>query len=189
MVDKANRRITVGVRLERSKKMCGSFRMYLVTGVVLALVFGLVGCKDAEKERALAEVEALKVQLAETTKKLDEFKVELEKERLEKKTLNSQVGTLSGTIESLKTQVTSITEARDKFQALAGQAGSLKEQLAQLTSEKDSAVAKVADLQGLMGGLRGQLDDQTEKAEGLEEENSKLQKLLDELKKFKLPEL
>jgi len=108
--------------------------------LVLFCLLVLTGCKDAEKEKALADAEAARTALAQVNAKFEEVTAELE---------------------SVKTRLAAVTEARDKLQTAAEQVTTLKDQLAKLTQDRDSALAKAAALQ---------------------EQNKRLQQLIDELK-------
>ncbi len=77
-------------------------------------------------------------------------------------------------LEAVKAKLAAVTEAHDK----------LKDQLSQLTRDRDSTVAKGADAQGMVEKLKSQLQEQTQKAAALQEQNNRLQKLIDELKKI-----
>jgi len=66
---------------------------------------------------------------------------------------------------------------------MVGQAGNIKEQLAELTEERDTAVAKATEAQNIVEKLKSQLAEQTQKITGLEGQNKKLQEVIDELKK------
>ena len=73
-------------------------------------------------------------------------------------------------------------QARDELQAMASQAVTLKEQISELTREQGMAIAKAIDAQAIIEKLKVQLKEQIAKALGLEEQNKKLQQIIDELK-------
>ncbi len=114
--------------------------------LILFCLLVLAGCKDAEKEKAIADANAARATLAEVNTQLEKVKAEL--------------------------------------QAAAQQVTTLKDQLSQLTRDRDSTVAKATDAQAAVGKLKGRLQEQTQKAAALQEQDNKLQKLIDELKKI-----
>jgi len=124
--------------------------------LVLFCLFALPGCKDAEKERALADAKAANTALAE---------------------LKTQLG-------DVKVKLAAATEARDKLQAAADEAATLKNQVAQLTQERDAALAKAAEAQNMVEKLNRQLQDQIQKVTALQEQNAKLQQAIDQLNKI-----
>jgi len=159
----------------------------------LFCLLALPGCRDPEKERALADAKTAKTTLAEVRTQLEGVKATLETTQKERDGLKANVGDLSGAIENLKSQLAAITQVRDKLQAAADQVMAMKAQLTQLTQDKDSAIAKAADALGLAEKLKSQLQEQMQKIAGLQEQNSKLQQAIDELKKLvgatKVPEV
>lgn len=130
--------------------------------VLLCSLFSLIGCKDAEKEQAVAEA-------AET-------KIELTK-------VKALLAGATSDLDGLKLKMATVVEARDKLQTALEQAGKIKDQLAGLTEQRDAAIAKATEAQGLVEKLKGQLAEQVKKAVGLESQNKKLQEMLGELKK------
>ena len=129
---------------------------------LLCLSTGLTGCKDTEKENAIAEAAAAKTEL--TKVKADLTKITSERD-------------------NLKLELATVIEARDKLQATVGQTTNIKEQLAGLTEERDTAVAKATSAQTIADKLKGQLAEQIQKIAGLEGQNKQLQAMVDELKK------
>jgi len=174
----------------------------------------LTGCKDAEKERAIADANAARTTLAEVKTQLEEVKAELDATRKERDSLKANVSGLSAQVEnvkaeleatrkerdSLKTNVSdlsaqledvkaklaAVTQARDKLQAAAEQVTTLKDQLTQLTRDRDSTVAKAAEAQGAVEKLKSQLQEQMQKVAALQGQNDSLQQLIDEVKKLVL---
>ena len=118
-------------------------------------LLGLTGCKDTEKESAIAETAAAKTELTK----------------------------VKGERDTLKLELATVIEARDKLQVAVDQAKKIKEQLAGLTEERDTAIAKVTETQSIVEKLKGQLAEQIQKVTGLEGQNKKLQEMIDELKK------
>jgi formylglycine-generating enzyme required for sulfatase activity len=132
---------------------------------LLALSCSLVvaGCKDVEKEKALAEAKAAKTALAEVN-------IELEATQKERDILKADINDLS-------VKLGAATET-------AEQVKTLKDQVTQLTRDRDSALAKATEAQSTVEKLKTQLQEQTQKAAAIQEQNNRLQKLIDELKKI-----
>ena len=130
--------------------------------ILLCSLFGLTGCKDTEKEKAVIEAAAAKAKLAKV--KADLARIMSERD-------------------NLKLQLATVTEARDKPQAAVDQAINVKEQLAELTKERDTAIAKAIDAQTMVERLKSQLQEQMQKVVAIEGQNKKLQEMIDELKK------
>ena len=102
--------------------------------VVICSFFCLTGCKDAEKDKAVKEAAVAKTELA--------------------KIKTSLAGIISER-DDLKFKLVTAMEARDKLQAIAGQTASIKEKLSVLTKERDAAIAKTAEVQDMVGKLKG----------------------------------
>lgn len=130
--------------------------------ILLFSLLSLTGCKDSEKEKAVAEAAAAKAKLAGV--KADLAKITSERD-------------------NLKSELAAVIEARDKLQAATDQAIDVKEQLTELAKERDIAIAKVTDAQTMVDKLKGQLQEQIQKSLGLEGQNKKLQEMIDELQK------
>jgi formylglycine-generating enzyme required for sulfatase activity len=144
----------------------------------------LTGCKDAERAQAIADAEAARTTLAAVKTQLEGVKAELETARRERDALKTKVSDLSALLESVKGKLAVVTQAHDKLQAAAAeQATTLKDQLTQVTRDRDSALAKAADAQGMLEKLKSQLQEQTQKVAALQEQNNRLQQSIDELKK------
>lgn len=158
----------------------------------LFCLLALPGCRDAEKEKALADAEAAQTALAEVRTELEGVKATLDTTQKERDGLKANVNDLSASLENLKTELAAVTQVRDKLQVTAGQLTTLQDQLAQLAQDKDAALVKAADAQSLVEKLKSELQGQIQKVTGLQEENNKLQQTIDELKKLvgaaKIPE-
>ena len=152
--------------------------------LALFCLLGLTGCKDPEKEKALADAEAAKATLAGVRTELEGIKATLNTTQKERDGLKADVSGLSSSLENLKTQLAAVTQVRDKLQGAAEQVTTLKDQLTGLTRDRDSALAKAADTQGMVEKLKGQLEEQIQKVTGLQGQNTKLQQTIDELKKL-----
>ena len=155
--------------------------------VALFALFCLVsfsGCKDPEKEKALADAEAAKTALAKVRTELEAVNATLDATQKEKDGFKTKVGDLSASLENLKTQLTAVTEVRDKLQAAAGQVTTLKDQLAQLTQDKDAALAKAASAQSMVDEIQKELQGQMQKVTSLQDQNEKLRQAIEELKKL-----
>ena len=130
--------------------------------ILLCSLFSLAGCKDTEKEEAVAEAAAAKTELTK---------------------IKANLANIMSEGENLKLKLAAVTEARDKLQAMVGQAKNIKEQLAGLTEERDAAIAKATGAQSIVEKLKSQLAEQIQKVTGLQGQNKKLQEMIDELKK------
>ena len=130
--------------------------------ILICSLFGLAGCKDTEKEEAVAEAAAAKEELTK---------------------IKANLASIMSEGENLKLKLAAVTEARDKLQAAVDQAKNVKEQLAGLTEERDTAIARATEAQSIVEKLKSQLAGQIQKIIGLEGENKKLQEMIDELKK------
>jgi formylglycine-generating enzyme required for sulfatase activity len=146
----------------------------------------LTGCKDAEKEQAVADAEAARTALAEGKTQLDGVKTKLEATRKERDGLKTNVSDLSASLENVKAMLAAVTQAHDQLQAAAEQVTTLKDQLTQLARDRDSTLAKAADAQGMAEKLKSQLQEQIQKVAALQEQNNSLQQLIDDLKKLVL---
>ena len=73
--------------------------------------------------------------------------------------------------DTLMAELATVTEARDKLQ----------EQVSELTTLQNEAAAKAKETQTLIDKVMAQLQEQTEKAIGLQEQNKKLQETMDSL--------
>ena len=98
--------------------------------ILLCSLLSLAGCKDTEKEKAVAEATAAKAELIK---------------------VKADLASVMSERDSLKLELTTVVEARDKLQAMLGRAGNIKEQLAELAKERNTAIAKTAeDVTGLL---------------------------------------
>jgi len=131
-------------------------------GILLCSSLSLTGCKDTEKEKAVAETAAAKAELSKV-------KADLARSTIER--------------DNLKLELATVTEARDKLQAAVDQDINVKEQLAELTGERDTAIAEATIAQTMVEKLKSQLQEHIQKVIGLEDQNKKLQGMIDELKK------
>ena len=142
----------------KSKKIL----ILIFLAIFLCSLLSLTGCKDAEREQAVAEA-------AEAKEGLIKVKADLAKIMSER--------------DSLKLELTAVTDARDKLQAAVDHAKNIKEQLSGLTEERDTAIAKATEAQSIVEKLKSQLAEQIQKVTGLEGQNKKLQEMIDKLKK------
>jgi formylglycine-generating enzyme required for sulfatase activity len=146
----------------------------------------LAGCKDTEKEQAVAEAEAARTTLAEVKTQLEGVKAKLQATQKERDGLKAKVSDLSASLENVKTKLAAVTQAHDKLQAAAEQVTTLKDQLAQLTRDRDSSLAKLADARGMVEKLKSQVQEQMQKAAALQGQNNRPQQSIDEPKKVVL---
>ena len=159
----------------------------------LFCLLALPGCKDPEKDKALADAKAAKTELAKVRTELEGVKATLDTTQKERNSLKINESSLSASLENLKTQLAAVTQVSDKLQAAAEEVTTLKGQLTQLTQEKYTALAQAADAQLMVEKLKSGLQEQMQKVTGLQEQNTKLQQAIDELKKLvggaKIPEV
>jgi len=150
----------------------------------LCCLFVLSGCKDAEKEKALADAKAAETALARVQAELETVKARLDAVEKERDSLKANSNELSASIGSLKTQFASVTDVRDKLQGAADQVKDLKDQMTQLVQDKESALAKAAGAELAVEKLTKDLQDQIQRVASLQEQNTKLQQAMEELKKL-----
>ena len=77
-------------------------RLALLT---LFCLLALTGCKDAEKEQAVADAEAARTTLAEVNTQLEGVKAELEATQKERDGLKTKVNDLSALLENVKAKL------------------------------------------------------------------------------------
>jgi formylglycine-generating enzyme required for sulfatase activity len=116
----------------------------------------LTGCRDSKREQA--DAEAAKTALADVQTQL----------------------------EGVRAELAAVTQARAQLQAIVEQLTPLKEKVTQLTRDRDAAVTKAAEAQGMVEKLKGQLQEQTQKAAVLQEQNDSFRQVSDEVKKLVL---
>jgi len=148
-------------------------KLIIMLLAVLCYSLTLTGCKDAEKEKAVAEATDAKAELAK---------------------VQDDLTAITNERDSLKSELAAAIQARDKLQAAADQATTIQEQLSELTKERDTAIAKSTDAQSVIEKLKSALQEQIQKVTGLEGQNKKLQDMIEQLKKqlgseVKIPEL
>jgi len=130
--------------------------------ILLCSSLSLTGCKDTEKEKAIAEAAAAKTELAK---------------------VKADLAGITSERDNLKLELATVTEARDKLQVAIDQTINLQKQLAELTKERDTAIAEATDAQTMVERSKSQLQEQLQKVVELEDQNKKLQEMIDELKK------
>ena len=146
------------------------FMLLLTIGVVS---LGLMGCDDAEKEKAIAEAAEAKVELRKV-------KAELADTITERDTAESKATRLQTMVDKLTSQS---TEQTQKVTDIEGNNKTLQEKIVALTQGRDSAIANATSGQAIVEKLKSQLAEQAQKITGLEVKNMDLQNLIDELKK------
>jgi chromosome segregation ATPase len=158
--------------------------------LALFCLLALTGCKDAEKEKALADAKAANTTLAEVKTQLESVKGELTtvtqaRDHLQTaaKAADTTLAEAKTRLESLKGELATVTQTRDQLQTAAKQVETLRDQVTQLAKDKDAALAKAADALNAADKLKSQLEEQVQKIAGLQEQNKKLQQLVDDLKK------
>ena len=177
-------------------------------GLMLCIV-ALVGCKDTEKQQAMARADAVEAELREA-------KTQLQATQSECDELKTTVGDLSKSSQDFKSQLNTITQLKDQASAIVTEReatisqlkdqvstinteseaaiSQLKDQVSTINTEREAAIAKVTDAQATIEKMTSQLQEQVQKVLALEELNKKLQAMIDELKKnlvdeIKLPQI
>ena len=74
-------------------------------------------------------------------------------------------------------------QAQEQIQTAAKQVETLQGQVTQLVKDKDAALAKVAEALSAVDKFKAQVQEQIQKITSLQEQNAKLQQLVDDLKK------
>jgi chromosome segregation ATPase len=174
---------------ERSSEMTCSLANRAAL-LALFCLLALTGCKDAEKEKALADAKAASTNLAEVKTQLESVKGELTtvtqaRDQLQTaaKAANTTLAEARTQLESVKGELATVTQARDQLQTAAKQVETLRDQVTQLAKDKDAALAKAADALNAVDKLKSQIEEQVQRITGLQEQNKKLQQLVDDLKK------
>lgn len=141
---------------------------------LLALCCMLVvsGCKDEEKKLLEARLQTAQKELADARSQLESAEAKLETTEKERDTLKTKV-----------TELSTSPQADEKLKAATAEAELLKDLLAQQTKERESTLGKLTESQNLVEQLQGRLAEQVKKVTGLQEQNAKLQQVIDELKK------
>jgi chromosome segregation ATPase len=147
--------------------------------------------------------------------KLQETKTQLQAAQGERDGLKTQVGDLSKTLQGLQSQLAAAGQLKDQVTALTKErdaaVGQLKDQVSSITKERDAAVgqlkdqvnaiakerdtamAKVTDAQTTIDKLKSQVQEQIQKFLAIEEQNKKLQAMIDDLQKklndLKVPQI
>lgn len=142
--------------------------IFISLALLLYTLLGLNGCKDTEKENAIKEAAQAKAELASVQSILEKTKMQREK-------LEAKVSEVTESLNAAKAKVQTLIQS-------GTQAVNFKEKLNELTTQKDNALAKAADLQTMVQTLQTQLQQQLQKVTGLEGQNKKLLQIIDELK-------
>ena len=135
---------------------------FILISMVLLCGFLLTGCKDSAKEEAIAEAAASKSELTKVKDSLAKMLSERD---------------------SLKLKLTTVMEAHEKLQSITKQATNVQEKLTTLTQQRDAAIAKATGAQTMVDNLKTQLSDQVKKFTELQGQNTKLQEIIDGMKK------
>jgi len=142
--------------------------IFISLALLLYTLLGLNGCKDTEKENAIKEAAEAKSELA-TVQSI------LEKTKMQREELEAKVSEVTESLNAAKAKMETLIQS-------GAQAVNFKEKIDELTTQKDNALAKAADLQTMVQTLQTQLQQQLQKITGLEGQNKKLQQIIDELK-------
>ena len=148
----------------------------LLIATVISLC--LTGCKDAEKENAIAEVAAAKTKLAKV-------KADLAKVISERDTAVADAKSAQTMIEQFKSQLSEQTQKiegqNNKIQEMVGQAKDLKERLVGITQERASLIVEATKAKALIEIFKSQLKDKTQEITVLEGKNKNLQEVIEEM--------
>jgi len=147
---------------------------------LMCFSIGLNGCKDTGKEEAVAEAAKAKTELAA-------IKEVLGKTEIERDELKARLAEISESFKAAQTKIDGLLQN-------SSQATDIKDKIAELTKDRDAAVAKATDAQTMIEKLKSQLQEQILKVTGLEGQNQKLMEVVEQLKKqlgsdVKVPEL
>jgi chromosome segregation ATPase len=167
---------------ERSLTMIGSFKVWVAV-VAVCGVLALPGCKDEEKEKAIADAKAAKQSLADAQTQMAGLKTELTAAQKERDDLKGNVGNLTTSLTGVKTELTSLTATKDQLQKTVDTIPAMKDQLTQLAKDKADALVKATNAEALVADLKTQLKTITDKVASLEAEKAKLLASIDDLKK------
>lgn len=154
-----------------------TFMLLLITTVISLC---LTGCKDAEKESAIAEAAATKTELAKVKAELGDAISKLDTAVTDAKNAQTIIENLKG---QLSVQTQKIEDQNKTIQKMIGQAKDIKENLVGMTQERASAIAELTISKAAIEIFKSQLKDQTQKITGLEGKNKKLQEMIEEMKK------
>ena len=146
---------------------------------LLCVSISLTGCKDTGSTGS-SDASGAKAEL-------NKVKGILEKTEIERDELKTKVAEISESLKAAQTKIDGLLQS-------SNQAIDIKDKLAELAEDRDTAIAKAADSQTLIEKLKGQLQEQILKVTGLNEQNQKLQDTIEQLKKqlgsdVKIPEL
>lgn len=145
----------------------------LFLAILLGSLLSLSSCKDAEKEPPPPDT-AVETENTDKTDKTEDAAALAAK---------AEVAKITAKMDKLKVELKSAIQARDKLQTHLDQRLNTKDQLAGLTEERDTAIARAADTQALTSKMKTQLAEQVKKIISLENQNENLQKTIDELTK------
>jgi len=122
-----------------------------------ACLLTLIGCDDIEKQKALAEAEQAKVQLAKLQDTLD-------KTQSEKDNFKAEVTKLSESLREAEAKLAEAVQARDN----------LKGQISEITTSRDNLQQQVNKLTMLRDELQKKADTLTEERDGLQKRVTEL---------------
>ena len=91
----------------------------------------------------------------------------MEATQKERDGLKAKVNDLSASLEHVKAKLAASPRPRTSSQAAAEQATTLKDQLTQVTQDRDSALAKLADARAMVEKLKSQVQEQIPKVAAL----------------------
>lgn len=150
---------------------------------LLGFTVALIGCNDAESQQARARAEAAEAKLQKAA--AQQQAVEAERDELK-----TEVGGLSQSVQDLTSKLSVAANLKDQVSSLSAlmterdsSIAKLKEQTQSLTKARDTAIAKLATAQATIDGLTSQVEEQVQKFSQLDEQNKKLQAMIDDLKK------
>jgi chromosome segregation ATPase len=147
-------------------------------GLIVCVVV-LNGCRDTEGQQARERADAVEA-------RLQNAEAQHQATQGERDALKLEVSSLVQSMETLKAQLSSAAQLKEQVNTLMAErdsaVASLKDQAKTLLAERDAAIAQLNAAQTTINGLTSQLQAQVDKLSQLDEQNKKLQALIDELK-------
>jgi chromosome segregation ATPase len=144
--------------------------------VIVTFLLTPIGCEDIEKQKALAEAEQLKEQLAK-------LQITLEKTQSEKDALQSTATKLSKSLQKAESELAEANHTRDSLQnrisEITTSRDELRKKLVQLIESHDNLKQQVDELTTLRDELQQKVDTLSEARDGLQKRISELTRSLE----------
>lgn len=131
-----------------------------------ACLLTLIGCDDIEKQKALAEADQAKAQVAKLQDTLD-------KTQSEKDNFKAGVTKLSDSLREAEAKLADVVQARDN----------LKDQISEITTSRDELQKQVIQLTESRDNLQQQVEDLTRSQDELQQKIDAITKVRDGLQK------